>query len=106
MPSSKANSKARSNARRLQTAAFKAQSQIEKAIPKNTKKAYWPKQKEWRTFCREQKWEDGKTTAKEDERQAASSGPNWNEYVEIFFSQRLCRCYMQALAWPGGKGHC
>jgi hypothetical protein len=48
MPSSKANSKARSNARRLQTAAFKAQSQIEKAIPKNTKKAYWPKQKEWR----------------------------------------------------------
>ncbi|KAN0066630.1 Transcriptional activator of glycolytic enzymes domain containing protein [Elaphomyces granulatus] len=59
MPSSKANSKARSNARRLQTAAFKAQSQIEKAIPKNTKKAYWPKQKEWRTFCREQKWEDG-----------------------------------------------
>lgn len=37
-----------SNACRLQTADFKTQNRIEKALPKNTKKAYWPKQDEWR----------------------------------------------------------
>jgi hypothetical protein len=38
---------ARRNARRLQKAAFKAQSQIDQAVPANTKKSYVPKQKEW-----------------------------------------------------------